>query len=112
MSHNRFMQVVQRVLALQPTGLHDRQDALHKATTRGAPTAETPLPPQYCAAQQPLHEGPVKTEPESWLKPADALARVQTAVGNRGVAINTILGRLKAGLTRCSHMGASWENIS
>src|SRR5271165_3159716 len=33
MTHQRLMQAVQYLLALKPTGLHDRQDALPQAAT-------------------------------------------------------------------------------
>lgn len=45
-----------------------------------------------------------------WIPPGDALARVQEAIGDRHVAIETIVRRLKAGLLKASFETYQMEN--
>jgi hypothetical protein len=46
----------------------------------------------------------------AWLLPGDALARVQEVIGDRTIAIDTIVGRLRAGLLKAIY--ERWENTS
>ncbi|MFZ2068475.1 MAG: hypothetical protein WAV27_21085, partial [Xanthobacteraceae bacterium] len=47
-----------------------------------------------------------------WLLPGDALERVEAIVGQRQMAIETLLGSLKAGRLTATYNGASWENTA
>jgi hypothetical protein len=47
-----------------------------------------------------------------WLLPGEALARVIDVIGDYTVAVDTILGRLTAGLLKATFETAKWENTS
>lgn len=48
----------------------------------------------------------------AWMLPGDALARVEAALGDRTISIDTIVARLKAGLIKATFETFGWENIN
>src|ERR1700733_2153234 len=84
------------------------------------PVREAPPPGVFSLVQFSEHQramGLPTPEAESaaapeptWLQAADALGRVQRAIGTRNISVETIIGRLKAGLGQASFAHAAWEN--
>jgi hypothetical protein len=63
------------------------------------------------AMGSPTPEAESAAAPEpTWLQAGDALGRVQRALGDRTISVETIVGRLRVGLARSTFVHAAWEN--
>ncbi|WP_316202903.1 MULTISPECIES: hypothetical protein [unclassified Bradyrhizobium] len=51
-------------------------------------------------------------DPNDWLIPGDALAILAEAIGDRSIAIENLVGRLKVGLVLARYQSFAWEGIA